>query len=640
MHYSMQRPSGLLPVAVWLSLCLNGGAKGAGDNADIGHRRGELMSQKARLEQLTAQLRTLESSRAKATADPDASDEPGSTSATTSSAELPNDLSSRERINVLHGEHKPEDDPQSISLTTRVTRSGNRVYSIISDSVSIWHYLRRLAKESDIPICVDGDIPASELAERISIHLENVAFFDLIEIILGTRGLDSQFDGRSIFVTKGPKLGYKSREHYLMEKATQVYRQAVVKYHDHPATERAYYALAEAHLRAGDYAMAVQEFGTVIAKFPSSDLARLARFNSGVCFAQLGDAERTRDAFGQFLDRAATDELADEAYLAIGKAWEESGDHEKAVVAFRNVIQQYPNRNTAAEAQLRLARCLYRCSRYHEAVQEFDQLAAGAEDAAIAAESAFCAGESLYQAGNMVEAAARFRTIVTRHIKSEYADDAYYRYADCCLDSRDYLAALEAYTGAATQFPESSHAARGAYSRAVAYHKIGFPKDALRSLRQALDLCNRADPSDSGNSDDLESETPARRGSDDDADARPSLGRKIRMLMAECHFSCEEYLQAAGFYAAVAGSGDDKLALEATYQMARCSAARAKYPEAIEGCKKIIAKAKDGKLAKQAIKLAGDCFLRLGMLSEAADAYRGRIVLDDDASTEQETTNG
>lgn len=639
MHSSTRSVSGLLLVAVWLSTWLNGGDAAAANDPEVGLKRSKLVSQRERLERLMAQLRTLEARGVKTTEGQPASQKPNTEPPPVTPTELPKDVSRSERINVLHEQGEPEDDQQSLSLMTRVTGSGNRVYSVSSDSASIWRHLRRLAKESDIPICVDGDIPASELAERISIHLENVALFDLLEIILGTRGLDSQFDGQSIFITKGPKLGYKSRVDYLMDKAAQVYRQAVVKHHQHPATGRAYYGLAEAHLRTSNYAMAVQEFATVITKFPSSDLARLARFNSGVCFAQLGDPGRTRNAFGQFLDRAATDELADDAYLAIGKAWEEDGEHEKAIVAYRNVLQRYPKSNAAGDAKLQLARCLYRSGRYHEAVEAFDRLAAGSEHCAVAAEAAYCAGESLYRAGNMAEAAMRFRTIVTSHGKSEYADDAYYRYADCCLDSKDYLAALEAYTGATEQFPQSDHAARGAYRTAVAYREIGFPKDALRTLHQALDLCGRIKIPDSDH-DGREEKISAASKSADGTYEEPQLERKIRMLMADCHFSCEEYVQAASLYAAAAGSGDDELTLTATYQMARCAAARTKYPEAIEACKTVIARARDGEVKQQALKLAGDCFLRLGMLSEAADAYRGRIVLDHGSSTDPQVTNG
>jgi len=604
---------------------LAGRAVRAGDSPSHTARQ-VLAAQQAELERFTAQLEQLRQAqqpKPAAAVTHTAQREPAAPTA----SDLPAEPLREARDNILR-DHGAQDDPmQAISLSVRTTKANVTVYAIDGSNISLWQLLRRLARESQVPICVDRDISSAEMAERISVSLEDVSLPELMEIVLGTQGLDFRFDGRAVYVTKGPKLGFSDRAHYLDERASKVYRQALVKYPQHASAPAAYHALAESHMRQEMYVLAVQEFSAELALGSDAKLMGPARYNLGVCFLELGDTRRARGAFKHVLDRSPTDDLADEAHMSIARAWQRDGDFERASLTYRTVLRAYANSNSAQPAALGLARCLYRCGRFDEAIAEYDRLARRSRDRVLGAEASFFSAEALYRAEKFTDAALRYREFLAAYRDSPFADDAYYRYGDCRLKGQDYLAAIEAFAGAADRFPDSPHAPRGAYSMAKAYAALGFPDDAIKALRRALDLCgshqvdHAGEPTAGALSDYAEDITRAcAQGNENDR-------RQIWLLMADCYRGKEQHLRASTLYGRVAESHDDDMAMGASLQQARCLFQRQKYPEALATCRQIIASEKECDYVKEAFRLAGNCLVRIGRLDEASDAYSGRIAV-------------
>ncbi|ODS32944.1 MAG: N-acetylglucosaminyltransferase (O-GlcNAc transferase) [Candidatus Scalindua rubra] len=117
------------------------------------------------------------------------------------------------------------------------------LYSISAKLVPMEEILQTLVSTSERKLIIDEDIDKEKLTSVISIFMEDVPLIDIIDVILGAKGLESIISEEIMFVTLPAKLNVVSSYDYYQEKAVQAYQKAMIKYPSYKEIARAYYEL-------------------------------------------------------------------------------------------------------------------------------------------------------------------------------------------------------------------------------------------------------------------------------------------------------------------------------------------------------------------------------------------------------------
>ena len=85
------------------------------------------------------------------------------------------------------------------------------------------------------------------------------------------------------------------------------------------------------------YEAAVKIYEELINKYPKSDAAKLAFYNTGNIYYSLYDVDKSIEAYGKFLKKSSKyNMLTSLAYYGLGYCYEDKKDFEKAIESFEN----------------------------------------------------------------------------------------------------------------------------------------------------------------------------------------------------------------------------------------------------------------------------------------------------------------
>jgi TolA-binding protein len=111
---------------------------------------------------------------------------------------------------------------------------------------------------------------------------------------------------------------------------------------------------ANAARRDGNFGAAKRHYGELIARYPSSDEAGLARVSLGKLLLASGDPSDAEREFGQYL-KGAHGQLAEEALVSRAESFQKMGRADAERRTWQTLLATYPNSVYAAEAKGRLA---------------------------------------------------------------------------------------------------------------------------------------------------------------------------------------------------------------------------------------------------------------------------------------------
>jgi TolA-binding protein len=104
----------------------------------------------------------------------------------------------------------------------------------------------------------------------------------------------------------------------------------------------------------GDFSSAEKLYSQLIARFPASDEARLARLSLGKLLLAKGDSTDAEHEFGQYL-KGEHGQLAEEALVSRAQSLQNLGRADAERVTWQRLLAEYPNSVYAAEARGRIA---------------------------------------------------------------------------------------------------------------------------------------------------------------------------------------------------------------------------------------------------------------------------------------------
>lgn len=508
---------------------------------------------------------------------------------------------------------------EGLSINRKKGNYGTILYSIKADLISMDLVLQTLASTCRKKIIIDEDIDKEEIASVISINLEDAPLIDIIDVILGAKGLEPIISENLIFVTLPAKLNVVSSYGYYQDKAIQAYQKAMIKYPDYKGIAQAYYELGNFYLASNFPSIALQEYRTVSANYSDHPLAKKSKFNEGKCYVKLDDLEKARGSYLDYVLRYPNESNVDDTYLIIGDLWRKQGNYEKAIESYNFVIKEYHDSDSVISAHMRLGKTHLDAGDYSLALQTFldmkgkfqsesDIQAYQPEDTILTSdrlimpdevryELEYQIGNCYYLFGDYNEAISALSNFVFYEKGNDVQEKAYYKLADCFFRTGDFLTALQLYKGALAVYPDSSLSSQGFLYSGKSLRLMNMLDSAVEILNQGL----------SKYPDGIYSES-------------------IKFEIGLCHLDDENNKRAFDIFKRIAERKKDKdLAVKANIFAGVCLGRDKQYEKAIVNYRKVL----DGEVTEKQRNwvsgLIGDSYSELGLLTEAVKAYRQDI---------------
>lgn len=493
---------------------------------------------------------------------------------------------------------------ETLSITAESTDYGVVLYTVRVSRATVSEFLKTLSNACSVKIAIDDDVDTSILASYITVYLEKAPLEDILEVVLGSKGLEYIIKNDEVLVAFPTKLSSDSALEYLKDKAVQLYQKAQIKYPNCPLLTKAYFELGNYYFNMGSYLLAIQEFQTIVDKYPNDELVRHALINIAKCYEKLSDFENARHVYFRFIDIYRSDELIDDVYLSIGDTWYIQGEYSKAISIYKKILADFAKNNpeTSGLAQLQLGRSYQRRGDYKDALDTFLTMRkksgtrfAGAEK--YHAEVEYQIGNCLYQIGNYEEASTVLGNLLVTEPTNPVVDDVFCRFADCSYMQGDYFGAIQAYKGVLASFPNSKLAPRAHYYMGRCFQRLQLYNAAVRVFLEGLQKYPTS---------------PYRKAMEFD----------LGLVFLEK----EDFRHAYETFTQFAANGADKsLLVEANFYAAECLFNEKKYSEALSTYNTILTidPAICGTSRECIYKRIGDCYKELGQLDKSILAYQG-----------------
>ena len=508
---------------------------------------------------------------------------------------------------------------EDLFINRREGNYGTVLYSIKADLVSMEDILQTLASVSRKKIIIDEDIDKEEIASVLSIYLKDAPLVDIIDVILGAKGLEPIISESLIFVTLPAKLNVVTSYGYYQDKAIQAYQKAMIKYPEYEGIAQAYYELGNFYLASDFPSIALQEYKTVTANYSDHPLAKKSKFNEGKCYVKLDDLEKARVSYLDYALRYPNESNVDDTYLIIGDLWRKQGDYEKAIENYNYVIKEYHDRDAVIFAHMRLGMVYLDAGDYSLALQTFlgmkENFQSGSDiqtyqsgDTILTSnrlilpdevryELEYQIGNCYYLLGEYNEAISTLNNFVFYEKSNDVLEKAYYKLADCFFKTGDFLTAFQLYKGALAEYPDSSLSSQG-------FLYSGKSLRLMKMLDSAVEILNQ--------------------GLIKYPDS--IYAESIKFEIGLCHLDDENNKRALDVFKRIAERKKDKdLAVKASIFAGVCLARDKLFEKAIKSYREVL----DGEVTEKQRNwvsgLIGDSYSELGLNTEAVKAYQQDI---------------
>ncbi len=484
---------------------------------------------------------------------------------------------------------------ENIVLTKEMGEYGVSVYSICATQVKISDVLQALSASFGKSIIVDDDVEAAYLDSYINISIQKSPLQDILEIVLGLRGLEFVLNEDAIYVITLSKLNEESAFEYYRDKSVQLYQKAQLKFPNDRRVAKAYFELGNYYYDLGFNFLALQEYKIVLGKYKEPQLLKEALFKAGRCYDRLKDHENARRVFFQFMYRYPKDPLVDDALLSIGDSLVEQGLYLKAIDVYERVIREYPKEDTASASRLNLARTYVKMGNYRSALQSFLQARDKYTDGKTRSEIEYQIGNCLYLLSEYQDAGSVLGNLLVSEPGGEGAimENASFLLGDCFYKQDNYLSAFQVFRQATGSYPKSNKVPYGVYFMGKSLSAMNMSDSAIQTFRDGIQAYPDSDYVD-----------------------------KMALDIGNCYFDRGDYnLAYHAFDSFVKQHADSELVVDGMIGKADALYHDRKYEEAIKSYLALLKTNEEEKIRQYAFKRIGDCYKFMGKLESAVKAY-------------------
>ncbi len=482
---------------------------------------------------------------------------------------------------------------ENIVLTKEVDAYDVPLYSIDATQVKIADILQALSASFGKSIIVDDEIDHEYLSSYINVSIKKCPLQDILEAVLGMRGLEFIQNEDSIFVTSLAKLSIDTASEYYRDKGIHLYQKAQIKYPNDRRIVKAYFELGNYYYELGFNFLALQQYQIIMEKYRGTPLAKEALFKLGRCYDNLNDPESARRAYFQFMYSYPKDPLVENALLAIGDSFVNQGLYYKAIDVYDRVIQECTHEEITTKAQVNMAKTYVKMGNYRKALQSFLQARERNHSKQVDPEIEYQIANCLYLLNEYQDAGNVFGNLLLNVQDSEFGENANFLLADCFYKQNNYLGAYQIFKKAIDTYPKSTKVPYGIYCMGKNLNLMNMPESAIKTFREGM----QAYPKD-------------------------PYARKMAYEIGRCYYSKGDYwLAYNAFDSFVRQYSDDELVIEGMFGIADALFNDKKYAEAINSYLDVIKTCAEEKIKRYAFKRIGECYECMGNLEQARKAY-------------------
>lgn len=339
----------------------------------------------------------------------------------------------------------------------------------------------------------------------------------------------------------------------------------------------------------GDYTAALEEYVTLIAKYPGSPHVAKAHLQAGWCAWQLKKYEAALKSFQLALTVATEPNMIAEALEKSGDAQFALGQYSEAIGSYQRLIGSQPEAKTIDRALFQLGESYRRIRDYVAATATFESLVRDYPQGKFAAEAQFNLGQILVVQGRPTEARAMFGVVVEKYPDTVWARNALLAIGQSFQNEGQYNLAITQFDKLISNGLDSELAQQANFLRGLCYAAAGKPERTLTDFIEFL----KAHP------------------------AAP-LAADVSYWLGDEYLRQKDYVKAQAQFQSLAETYPaSKLADAAQYFAARAAYSRQDYKIAIELYEGLLKKFPDSTWRCDARFGEGDAFSELGQFDDA-----------------------
>jgi TolA-binding protein len=399
---------------------------------------------------------------------------------------------------------------------------------------------------------------------------------------------------------------------------------------DYPVGEReetALYRLGESLYAQKKFTEALEVFGQVRKRFPSSNYLTRSQLREGVSLYRLGKLELALSVLNDVVGREADAEIKGEALYYLGKLYTDTRDWPSAIQAYERLSKEATISSYAPFGEYQLAVVYVGQGKLEAAAVMFMSIGDdGGANAALQMDSLYRAGEAYDQLGWHDAAILSYQKLKERFPESDYARKADYGLSWSLYRAGDYDGAIGAIDAFMKRYPESRlksgleylkgncflkqedyAKAEALYQQVIdGYANTPYARQAQYKMAVSL-MAHDADVEAKGL---LESLT--REG------AENSMSGDAVFLLATLYMDSKEYGEAAlQFLRVVEQYPKSEFQVDSLYKLGECYALSENLGKSAETFEEFARVHKDHPLALEAVFHSADAYFQRGDYQQA-----------------------
>lgn len=244
------------------------------------------------------------------------------------------------------------------------------------------------------------------------------------------------------------------------------------------------YRIGECNFRLGNYTQAIEEWSTLVQKYPESDLAPSAEFQLAETYFRASHFDKAESAYTLIIDSYSDSPFSAKSTLRRAQCAYNAGSYSEAIERFEAFISSNPSNEDGKAALEGIQLCYYQIGQTDGASDAFQRVIERFPNSDLAADARFRLASGYLQAGDHKAAEDAFKEILTLYPNSTYAKDAQFAYAKSLLAQEKYDTAQLELQRFVKYFPESAQLSEALYL-------LGVGLFNLKNYLTAIDYFNR-----------------------------------------------------------------------------------------------------------------------------------------------------
>ena len=286
-------------------------------------------------------------------------------------------------------------------------------------------------------------------------------------------------------------LGVCYYQHGKAERALEEFQTVIGRYPTFELLQDTYFYLGATQYALGAsrpemYDRAVETLEALSKKFPQGDHVPDALYCRGECLYARGKTKEAIAAYGELLAKFPRHKSTADAMFGLAVAQQETGQQEAAGKTFDAILTRFPDYRLSVEVGMRRGDTLLACAHPAEAVRWF--AAAEARPGFTLADYAMLRhADALVKLNRDAEAAKLYEQMATQFPKSPLLDRACFRLGECAMRRGDAAAAATQFDKAVSSWPQSPLVPQALHELACAQLSRGGAAAAEATLGTLLD---------------------------------------------------------------------------------------------------------------------------------------------------------